>query len=140
MYLRARGTYYIRAQERVCTLLSKCKNKYGCVGVAYNERYAKPWSASIFNKLIGRYKTREQAITKRMMANTKHGLTGDHLIDALVILRDIFATEAEPINYTLKPDSNYYSLCKQQAIENECRVDPTKDYSSLNTIIESLGY
>lgn len=136
----ARGTYYIRAQERFCKLLSKCKNKYSCLGVAYNERYSKPWSARIFNKLIGRYKTKEQAIIKRMMANKKHGLTGEHLIDSLVILRDIFATEEPTINYTLQSNSNYYALCKRDAIKNACRVDPTKEYSNINKIIESLGY
>ena len=143
MYLRARGTYYIRAQERFYTLLSKCKNKYGCVGVAYNERYTKPWSASIFNKLIGRYKLREDAIVARMMANISHNLNSPNLIDARIILRDIFAQDVVYAPQTLKIDRmlpGYVSLVKQDAIENACRVDPTKEYSSIGKAIDELGY
>jgi hypothetical protein len=121
-------------------LNSKCKNKYGCVGIAYNPRHKKPWSASIYNKLIGRYKLIEDAIAKRMMANKKHGLTNPNLIDALAILRGIYATETKAINYTIQPNSNYHTLCNRDLIENECRVDPTKEYSKLNRIVEKLGY
>lgn len=121
-------------------MLSKCKNKYGCLGIAYNARHKKPWSACIFNKLIGRYKRREDAICARLIANNKHGLKGKHLIDSLVILRDIYATPSEPVVYKLQPNSNYHKLVDQHKIENECRLDPTKEYSTINAIIEGLGY
>lgn len=124
--------------------MSKCMNEFGCVGVSLEEGFYIA-RIKINNKhiLLGKFELLESAIACRMVANKRYKLKNQgRLIDSLVILRNMYASETKPIKYNTKieSNSNYHKLVEQDKIEQACRVDPTKEYSILNTIIESLGY
>lgn len=122
--------------------MSNCTNRFGCAGISFKDGFCFA-NIKINNKniFLGKYKLREDAIVARMMANKQYGLNDKRrLYNTVVMLRDIFATETKPINYTIQANSNYRKLVVQDKIEQACRVDPTKEYSILNRIVEKLGY
>ena len=124
--------------------MSKCMNEFGCIGVSLEEGfYIARIKINNKQKIIGKFELLESAIACRMLANKQYGITNQkRLINSLTILRNIYATETKPIkyNYKIESNSNYHWLVEQDKIENACRVDPTKEYSNINKIIESLGY
>ena len=119
-------------------------NEFGCIGVSLEEGfYIARIKINNKQKILGKFELLESAIACRMLANKQYGLTNQkRLINSLTILRNIYATETKPIkyNYKIESNSNYHWLVEQDKIENACRVDPTKEYSNINKIIESLGY
>lgn len=121
--------------------MSNVNNKFGCAGVSHKDGYYYA-HIKINNTriMLGKFKLLEDAICKRIMANIKYGLKDKRrLINKKVILEAIEESH-EHVKLELTSRSPYWRMCKEQEIERACAVDPNKDYSTINAIIEGLGY